>query len=204
MSSFLPVFLVTFVPYFVHFAQVMYINTGMSMFSKVYKFPLNVDAILELKDEIENTTPTHEFYMHNDPDRDDIIQDILMLKDLSCLETVQKLLSPIEVTEEHSVGFETVPANQQVKNHEDFLLGWESNPFVRKCNILFNLEQHPISITHGKASESKFINPGECLVLNVRMSHGSDMRQVNKESKMFSINLRKNYKDTIAYLDTIL
>lgn len=187
-----------------YFAQILHINTGMSMFSKVYNFPLDVDAILELKDEIENTTPNHEFYMHKDPNRTDIVQDILMLKDLTCLETVQKLLSPIEVTEEHSVGFETVPANEQVKNHEDFLLGWESNPFVRKCNILFNLEQHPILITHGKKEESKYINPGQCLVLNVQMSHGSDMRNVNKESKMFSINLRMNYKQTIAYLDTIL
>lgn len=174
------------------------------MFSKVYDFDLDIQAILLLKEEIENTTPAHEFYMHKDPARQDIIQDILMLKDLSCLETVQRLLQPIELTAEHSVGFETVPANQQVKNHEDFLLGFDTNPFVRKCNILFNLEQHPISITHGKASESKFINPGQCLVLNVQKSHGSDMRQVNKESKMFSINLRKNYKDTIAYLDTIL
>jgi hypothetical protein len=174
------------------------------VFSKVYDFSLDVQAILELKAEIENTTPTHEFYMHNDTDRDDIIQDILMLKDLTCLESVQKLLNPIEITEEHSVGFETVPANQQVKNHEDFLIGWESNPFVRKCNILFNLEQHPISITHGKKSESKFIKPGQCIVLNVQKSHGSDMREVDKESKMFSINLRKNYLETVAYLDTIL
>ena len=36
------------------------------MFSKVYDFSLDVQAILELKAEIENTTPTHEFYMHND------------------------------------------------------------------------------------------------------------------------------------------
>ena len=66
------------------------------MFSKVYDFSLDVPAILEVKAVIENTTPTHEFYMHNDTDRDDIIQDILMLKDLTCLESVQKLLNPID------------------------------------------------------------------------------------------------------------
>ena len=92
-----------------------------------------------------------------------------------------------------------IHANVHLKNHEDFLLGW-GNPFVRKCNILFNLEDHPIYITHGKKDESKYIMPGQLMALNVQLSHGCDHKNVDIDSKMFSINLRKNYFDTVTYL----
>ena len=41
------------------------------------------------------------------------------------------------------------------------------------------------------------------MALNVQLSHGCDHRDINVSSKMFSINLRKNYFDTIAYLNTM-
>jgi len=177
----------------------------MSKFSTVYDFNLDIPAILDLEHEIANTTTDSPYYMHTDRYEDaPVKQDILMLSDLSCLERVKELLSPIEVLAEHSIGFETVPANVHLKNHEDFLLGWATNPFVRKCNVLFNLEDHPIYITHGKEDESKYIMPGQVMALNVQLSHGCDHRDINVSSKMFSINLRKNYFDTVSYLNTIL
>jgi hypothetical protein len=175
----------------------------MSKFSTVYNFKLDISAILELEQEVVNTIPESNYYMHKDPSRTDIVQDILMLSDLSCLEKVKELLSPIQVLAEHSIGFESVPANEHVLNHNDFLLGW-GNPFTRKCNLLFNLEDHPIYITHGKEDESKYIMPGQVMALNVQLSHGCDHRDINVSSKMFSINLRKNYFDTVTYLNTIL
>jgi len=175
----------------------------MSKFSTVYDFKLDIPAILELEDEIVNTIPSGPYYMHKDPSRTDIEQDILMLSDLSCIDKVKKLLSPIEVLPEHSIGFETVPANEHVLNHNDFLLGW-GNPFTRKCNVLFNLEDHPVYITHGKEDENKYIMPGQVMILNVQLSHGCDHRDIDLSSKMFSINLRKNYFDTVEYFNTIL
>jgi len=173
------------------------------MFSKIYNFKYNVDELLSLEEEVLNTTPAdHGYFMHRN-DTPDMTQDILMLKDLTCIDKVNEILNPIEILPEHSIGFEHVRPNQIVQLHQDFLTGWV-NPFTRKSNIIFNLNNFPVYIIHEDPTHNKYIHPQQILVLDVTKKHGCDHKEINQLTKLFTLNIRKTYNDTVEYLDTIL
>lgn len=172
------------------------------MFSTVLDFKYDVELLLSLEEEIANTKPVdNDYYMHR-ADTPDMTQDILMIQDLKCADKIQLAVSPIEVLPEHSAGFENVNPNQIVHLHEDFLLGW-NHPFTRKCNVLFNLNDFPVYITHEDSSHNKYINPKQIMILDVTKKHGCDHSNINELTKLFSLNLRKTYADTITYLQSI-
>lgn len=173
------------------------------VFSTVFDFSYDVDKILSLEEEIYNTTPTeHGFYMHRS-DTKDMTQDILMLKDLTCLEKVNEYVAPILLTPEHSIGFENVNPNQKVDLHNDFLFSW-NNPFTRKANILFNLNNFPVYIIHQDPKHNKYINPQQIMILDVTKQHGCDHKNINQLTKLFTINIRKTYDDTVSYIQSII
>ena len=172
------------------------------MFSTVLNFYYDVDLLLSLEEEISTTIPEDKKYVMHRADTPDMTQDILMVKDLNCADKINLAVSPIEVLPEHSAGFENVNPNQIVQLHEDFLTGWR-NPFTRKCNVLFNLNDFPVYITHEDSSHNKYINPQQIMILDVTKKHGCDHSNVNELTKLFSLNLRKSYADTITYLQSL-
>lgn len=173
MSSFLPVFLVIFVPYFVHFAQVVHINTG--MYYTIFNRLLETQGY-----------DRWEFEYNN------VVQCIFPIGKIKNAEWFPyEFLENFNLQDHHLIGAETIPAGTLLEGHIDH---------IRKSNLLINVGKQASVFHHNNdIKETVSIAPGEMLLLNTRKLHGSDNTDTY-DYHFLTINTRQHYQATKEFL----
>jgi len=173
------------------------------MYSTVLKWDYNVEAMRKLVQPITEFVTTNPFHQKGETGNT-MYQHIFLLRDMPMelqSQIVQATPLPLNV-EEHSVGIETVHPGEKVTLHQDWLMGWD-NPLTRKTNVMFNLGDIPLEITHDDSSHDKLLHPGELMILDVTKMHGANQHTLDRDFVLYTVNLRMTYEDTVEMLNTL-